>query len=137
MDEITLSNGRRVRVLPVPPFAVAAVESRFPLPEAEDHERFRQALEARAAAVRETGWLMALPEVTVPDGWQFPDALERVGIHAREGEVGQRLDYIEYDLLRSTDDVRAVLDIMHGPIAEAEVAQAVATFQPESEEARG
>lgn len=137
MDEITLSNGRRVRVLPVPPFAISAVESRFPLPETDDHERFRQALEARAAAVRETGWLMALPEVTVPSDWTFPDALERIGIHAREGEVGRRLDYIEYELLRSTDDVKAVLDIMHGPLGEQEVAQAVATFQSEGEEARG
>lgn len=137
MDELTLSNGQRVRVLPVPPCALAAIESRFPLPETQDMERFRAAMEARSTALRETGWLMALPEVVVPSEWAFPEALRRVGIEPRTGDDGRRLDYIEYELLRSAEDVRAVQDVMYGPLGEQEVEAAVATFQPEDSEERG
>jgi hypothetical protein len=80
---------------------------------------------------------MALPEVAVPNEWTFPEALRRVGIEPRTGDDGRRLDYIEYELLRSAQDVKAVQDVMYGPLGEQEVEAAVATFQPEDSEERG
>ncbi len=128
MQEITLSNGRVVRVCPVPPFALSAVEEKFPLPAEDDSALVTAVLARRERAVRDVAWLCALPDVAVPDDWRFPVALNYAGVEPRPGELGRKIDYIEYELLASTEDVTRVREAMWGVLSEADVAAAEATF---------
>ncbi|HOU13466.1 MAG TPA: hypothetical protein PKZ84_10135 [Anaerolineae bacterium] len=123
MSIVTLSNGRTVEVYPVPPFALTNVEARYPgvTPEA---------VTLRERMIRETAWLLALPDVSIPEGWQCPRALQHAGIEPRQGETGRILDYIEYGLLLTADDIRAVQVAMYGgALTEDEIGAAEATFR--------
>lgn len=125
MKEVTLSNGQTLAVESVPPFALGEVSRRIPAsaPEAE---------EARAALAREVAWLMALPTLSVPEEWKFPRGLIHAGIQPRDGENGRILDYIEYELLRTHQDIADVQSAMYGTaITEEEISAAEATFQPD------
>lgn len=123
MSVVTLSNGQTVEVYPVPPFALTNVEARYPggTPEA---------VALRERMIRETAWLLALPDVSIPEGWQCPRALQHAGIEPRQGTTGRILDYIEYGLLLTADDIRAVQAAMYGgALTEDEIGAAEATFR--------
>ncbi|MGC9395392.1 MAG: hypothetical protein ACP5J4_11110 [Anaerolineae bacterium] len=119
MEIVTLRGGQKITVYPVPPFALTNVET----------ANRDKAPEQRERLVRETAWLLALPEVTVPDDWCFPRALQHAGIEPRVGESGELLDYIEYGLLVTGDDVRAVQNAMYGALTEDEIGAAEAAFR--------
>lgn len=130
MKRVILSSGQPVDVHPVPPFFLTAVQNEYRVDADMAGDSSLAALETRAQAVREAAWLMALPSVIVPAGWKFPFALEYCGIEPREGDVGLWLDYVEYGLLATGDDVRAVQAAMYGApeVTEDEIRDAEATF---------
>jgi hypothetical protein len=136
MKTLTLQNGIALNVYPVPPFAMTAIEYAHPLPEddgsPEGHVAFQKALQARDKLGIETAWLMALPDVRVPEGWTFPAALRYAGVQPREGAEGLKLDYIEYELLRSSKDLQVVQAAMYESITESEVQAAESTFRPDA-----
>jgi hypothetical protein len=119
MQTVTLCSGETVVVYPVPPFALTNVEiaNRAKLPD------------ERECIVRETAWLLALPDVVAPEDWRFPRALQHAGIDPRSGDVGRLLDYIEYGLLVTSSDVRAVQNAMYGALTEDEIGAAEAAFR--------
>lgn len=120
MKTVELSSGVIVVVYPVPPFALTSVETLHCDKGHAERERL----------VRETAWLLALPNVTPPADWQFPRALEHAGIEPRAGAHGRLLDYIEYGLLATPADVRLVQHAMYGALAEGEIGAAEAAFRP-------
>jgi hypothetical protein len=129
---LTLSNGIVVEVQSVPPFALAEIERRFSSIEGLEGAELKQAQDARARLAREAAWLMALPDVTVPENWEFPRGLRYAGIQAREGEAGELLDYIEYGLLCTPQDIQDVQRVMYGAdLTEEDISTAEATFQPD------
>ncbi len=111
-------------VYPVPPFALTNVEAvnRDKTPAEREH------------LIRETAWLLALPTVTLPADWQFPAALQYAGINPRSGDVGRKLDYIEYALLATGEDVRIVQMAMYGALAEDEIGAAEDSFRRDRRE---
>ncbi len=125
---VELSHGP-VEVQPVPPFLYANIEAAHPIPAQLDPEAAAQALAARERLQRETAWLVALAAVTPPAGWRFPAALAYAGLQPREGEAGRKLDYIEYALLATAEDVQRVQAVMYGgALTEAEIGAAEAAF---------
>ncbi len=130
MTEVQLSSGQVIEVQAVPPFVFTAIEAAHPLPHGKvPHAEMQAALLAREQLQRETAWLIALPDVEVPEGWAFPRALGHAGIQPRAGEHGRLLDYIEYGLLATPEDVRAVQTAMYGgALTEEEIGAAEATF---------
>jgi hypothetical protein len=126
---ITLSNGQEVEVQPVPPLALSVIGERNPVPENLDAEQTQAAMSAQDRLVNEAAWLMALGHVEVPEDWQFPRGLTYAGIQPREGDAGRVLDYIEYGLLVTTDDLKKVQQAMYGDaLTESEVDAAEAIF---------
>ncbi len=123
MNLVTLSNGQTIEVYPVPPFALTNVEARYPATTPEG-------IALRERMIRETAWLLALPDVKVPADWQCPRALQHAGIEPRQGETGRMLDYIEYGLLLTADDIRAVQAAMYGgALTEEEIGAAEDSFR--------
>lgn len=126
--KITLSTGMVIDVRPVPPFALAEIERHYTFPVLEGTE-LAQAQAARERMTREAAWLMALPDVTVPDDWQFPRGLRYAGIQPREGDDGLLLDYIEFGVLIAPSDIQAVQAVMYSSdLTEEEIGAAEATF---------
>lgn len=120
--KVLLSNNCSVEVLPVPPFALAVVASRFPGDDAAT-------IATREQTQRETAWLIALPGLTVPDDWQFPDGLRYAGVEPRAGGAGRLLDYIEYGLLQTNNDILSVQTVMYAEtVTEDEIGAAEAVF---------
>jgi hypothetical protein len=132
MVKVTLSTGQEIEVLPVPPFALAAVKAAHPPPTNLEPAELAEALATQERLTREVSWLIALPDVEVPEDWEFPRGLRYAGIHPREGEEGRRLDYIEYRLLITHEDLVQVREVMYGAVlSEEEIAAAEATFRPD------
>jgi len=130
--DILLSNGQMLIVTPVPPFALAEINRRYPVPANLSATDAQAALAEREKLAREVAWLLALPVVDVPIDWTFPRGLVYAGIQPREGESGRLLDYIEYGLLVTPADIAAVQAVMYGAdVTEPEVTAAEATFQPD------
>ncbi len=130
---VKLTSGIVVKVLPVPPFALAEVERHFVFADRLEGEEAEAAQSARALMVREAAWLMALPDVEVPEDWVFPRGLRYAGVQPREGEEGRLLDYIEYGLLLTSGDVQAVQATMYeSSLTGEELGIAEATFQTDS-----
>lgn len=122
---VRFSNGEALHVYPVPPFVFTAIEAAHPLPDPPTPG----AMVDRECLLREAAWLMALPEVRVPEAWEFPRALTYAGLAPRVGDEGRLLDYIEYELLATAEDVRAVQLAMYGgALTEAEIGTAEAAF---------
>lgn len=117
---VTLSNGQTLTVQPVPPFVLTDAQHALSHLEKTENER----------ALRGVALLCALPEISVPDDWKFPRGLTYAGIAPRAGEDGRALDYIEYGLLTTGEDLSAVQAVMYGAdLTEPEVAAAEATFR--------
>jgi hypothetical protein len=126
---ITLSNGQEVEVQPVPPLALSVIGERNPVPENLDAEQTQAAMDARERLVNEAAWLIAFSGISVPVDWEFPRGLRYAGVEPREGDEGQLLDYIEYGLLVTTEDLKKVQEAMYGDaLTEAEVDAAEAIF---------
>lgn len=123
MVDVTLSNGMTVKVKTVPPFAMAAIEAALP---PMDEMAGRAATRARLS--REAAWLLALPDVEVPEDWNFPPGLSYAGVDPREGEEGRKLDYIEFALLAQAQDIENVQQVMYGELTEDEVSAAEDMF---------
>lgn len=119
------SQDEEVRVVPVPPYANAAVTAAIPLPEppiieidsaaghkepwpnTEDPTYKAELVKAQAARTRvssEFTILYALPDVKPPDDDQWLELLELYGVVPRKGPQGRKLDYIEFHLLASQSD---------------------------------
>lgn len=126
---VKLSTGIEVEVQPVPPLALTNVAALLPL-RGLDETTYNAVQAARKRSVQDTAWLLAFPGLRAPDSWQFPLALQHVGLQPREGDTGRLLDYIEYGLLLNNDDIQRVQAVMHdGALTEAEVEAAVETFR--------
>jgi hypothetical protein len=126
---VTFSNGRTEEVQPVPPLAISVIGAQHPIPENLDADETQAAMAARERLINEAAWLMALGHVEVPEDWQFPRGLTYAGIKPREGDEGRVLDYIEYGLLATTEDLEKVQVAMYGDaLTEAEVDAAAAIF---------
>lgn len=126
---VTLSTGQSVAVQPVPPFALAEIERRYTPAYATAATEDPAARASREKLAREVAWLMALPDVAVPDDWQFPRALRYAGVEPREGDEGRLLDYIEYGLLVTPGDIQAVQAVMYGSaLTEDDIGAAETTF---------
>jgi hypothetical protein len=144
--KVTFSNGEEHEVLRVPPYALRRVGADHPLPDLPEpdapdfEERVAEVnalYEARGRLLHETSLLMALPDVEVPEDWAFPRGLRHGGVEPRQGENGTWLDYVEYGLLRTQEDIEALQDAMHGkPLSREEVTAAEETFQPQDSEVR-
>ena len=139
MTKVTLHDGQALEVLPVPGAALSHIEDAHPLPEvgevadatAAERVAFRDAVNAQREAITAGAWLLALPQVQPPAEWRFQEELTYVGLKPRAGEVGRKLDYIEYELLRHVDDLKAVRAVMYGAdLSEGEVNATAATFPP-------
>jgi hypothetical protein len=132
MVKVTLSTGQEIEVLPVPPFALAAIDTAHPVPENLSPEEARTALATRERIASEAAWLLALPDIEVPESWEFPRGLRYAGLQPREGQEGRLLDYIEYALLATHEDAEQVQRVMYGAaLMEEEIAAAEATFRPD------
>ena len=127
---IALSNGEKVDVHPVPPFAMANIEASNSIPANLDGDALEAAIHSREMLMRDAAWLLALPDVVVPEGWEFPAPLRFAGVYPRENEMyGLKLDYIEYGLLLTPADVEAVQRVMFGAaLTEDEIGAAEETF---------
>lgn len=120
--KVLLSGDRSVDVYVVPPFALTAVAARFPGDDAAT-------IATREQTQRETAWLIAMPGLTVPDDWQFPDGLRYAGVEPRKGDRGRLLDYIEYGLLQTNNDILSVQAVMYAEtVTEDEIGAAEAVF---------
>lgn len=120
--KVLLSGDRSVDVYVVPPFALTAVAARFPGDDAAT-------VATREQMQRETAWLIAMPGLTVPDDWQFPDGLRYAGVEPRAGGAGRLLDYIEYGLLQTNNDILSVQTVMYAEtVTEDEIGAAEAVF---------
>lgn len=125
---VTLSDGQAVNVKSVPPFALAVVAAKFPVPDGEKKE-IAIALAEQERRQREVAWLIAFEGLAVPEEWQFPDGLRYVGIEPRAGEKGRLLDYIEFGLLQTSADVSKVQTVMYdSAVTEEEIEAAEAVF---------
>lgn len=142
MAQLTLSNGQTITVYPVPPFALMAVEARYPDPPPPDVEadtdsqawrdwyaRQQAIVEERDQARSDAALLIAFRDVEVPEGWRFPAYLTRAGLSERPGEDGRLLDYVRYVLLESGADIRAIKAVMYGRLTEQEVEASADTFR--------
>lgn len=89
--------------------------------------------ERRGHLVHEFSLLYAFEGLAVPEDWEPPRlALAHAGLSAREGEAGRLLDYVEFALLVTEEDVKQASRAMHGesaPLTEVEVA-AAEKFRP-------
>ena len=132
--QVRLSTGDIVTVAPVPQKVYDVIRMKHPdppVPVLEDDrtatgepmrfenredpgykEALRKVERARQMAWAEAMLLFGLPEVQVPDGWQPPaEELEYLTggqWSARQGDVGRKLDYIEWELLRVVADHQKV-----------------------------
>lgn len=136
-EELELANGMKVKVYPVPSFAVAAAVGTVTMPEpptttiktlageqpwpdtSPESEAFQLYLRAKQIAEAERNkkqfdleLLMGLPEVTPEDGNWF-EPLAYAGVPPREGKLGHKLDYIQYVLLANPVDLARVVDAIH------------------------
>ena len=132
MADVTLSTGQTVTVHPVPPFALTAVEARLPIDADAAAETVQQQMLDRERSLREAAFLIALEGITVPEDWQFPKGLLYADVQPRASEDGRLLDYIEYGLLQTPQDIERVQDVMYGSaVTTAEVEAAEAMFCPD------
>ena len=127
--QVTLSTGVTVTVAPVPQKVYDVIRMKYPDPpvpilesdktatgEAMRYENredpdyllaLKEAERARQMAWAEAMFLFGLPDVEAPDDWQPPVA--KLAYFApewkpREGAEGRKLDYIEWELLRTLGD---------------------------------
>lgn len=138
-EELELTNGTKVKVSPVPSFAIAAAvgtvtmpepptikiqtaaghEEPWPdtSPESEAYQVYLRAKEIAEAArnkkQNELTLLMGLPEVTPAEGEDWFEPLAYVGIEPRAGKLGRKLDYIQYVLLANPLDLTRVFDAIN------------------------
>ena len=118
-----------VNVHPVPPFALASIGARLSVDTDADPATIQEQMADRETVLQEAAFLIAL-EVTVPEDWQFPKGLQHAGIQPRVDEDGRLLDYIEYGLLQTPQDIEQVQTVMYGStLTEAEVEAAEAMFR--------
>lgn len=120
MTRVTFSAGSTHEVRSVPPLAMR-----------ELYRRHHDEQETLERLLREVPLLIGLQGLPVPKDWQFPQALGYAGIAPREGQEGRLLDYIEYHLLATKEDLDALNQALFGEISEAEIADAEATFCPD------
>ena len=160
---ITLTDGTEVVIAAVPPQVYDDVMAAFPDPQPpvretetasgetlpwydENDPAYRAAQEEterrRAAALQDQILLWGLPEVNIPDddAWLVPIAMSKrmlLGEHWQPpgDEVGRRLLYIKYILLKNTADALAVRQAINdvSGIPEARTKQIEASFRREVE----
>lgn len=132
--EVTLSSGAVVKVVPVPQKVYDLIRMRYPDPsvpigkdsrtatgevmqfETPDDPDYLRELTA-AERSRQLAWaeamlLFGLPDVEIPDGWEPPgDDIQYIDPDwtPREGARGRKLDYIEWELLRTAGDHQKVV----------------------------
>lgn len=133
--EITLSSGETVTVYPVPQKVYDLLVVKYPYPpipiieisgedtatgepmrmaKSSDPDYNRQCAEIDQRRMEEWGevqFLWALRDVEVPDGWKPPLASIQYILpdwEPRQGEMGRKLDYIEWGLLQNPGDVTRV-----------------------------
>jgi len=73
-------------------------------------------------------WHWRTGETDAPADWQFPDMFKAYGL---EPSASRRADYVRYELLKTNEDVSAVLDDALGnpaPITDGEVDAALSGF---------
>jgi len=126
---VGLSCGEKITVYPVPPFVFSNIEATHPLPQGVDSAELARAAVLRDQLIQDTAFLLALKDISVPADWKFPEVLQYANLHPREGEAGRKLDYIEYELLLTPEDVTQVTAAMYGgALTEAEIGAAEAVF---------
>jgi len=156
---ITLTDGTKVAIAAVPPQVYDDVMAAFPDPQPpvretetaageklrwyDDKDPAYQAAEEeterrRAAALQDQILLWGLPDVEVPDNdaWLAPIAMSKRALLGEPwqppgDEIGRRLLYIKYVLLRSAADalrVRQAINELSG-VSEERVAQIKESFQ--------
>jgi len=115
--EITFSNDETHRVRAVPPAAIRVVFRAY----ADDPEMQR-------AMANDFPLLYAFDELSVPEGWQLPEAFSYAGVQPRDGKSGRKLDYIEYVLLATESDNTQIQRAMFGDVTEEDIQAAAETF---------
>jgi len=159
--QITLSTGITVTVAPVPQKVYDVIRMRHPDPpvpvleskatatgeamkyenrkDPDYQEALRDAKQARQRAWAEAMFLFGLPEVVVPDEWEGPPVTELAYLapdwKQREGDQGRKLDYIEWELLRTPGDHGKVVDAINelADVPEEAVDAIEATFRGDVE----
>jgi len=113
---------------------------RYENPRDADYQlALRDAKQARQRAWAEAMFLFGLPEVVVPDEWAGPPAAELAYLapdwKPREGDQGRKLDYIEWELLRTPGDHAKVVDAINdlADVPEEAVDAVEATFRGDVE----
>lgn len=153
--DVTLSSGQTVTVYSVPLYALNAAENTVEMPapptmkikvmdaeqdypdQREDSPAYQDYLQKRRIARRkqidksnELCLLMALKDVIPPQDFSWFAPLEYNGVKRREGTLGAKLDYIQYELLSSQKDLNLVIDTVTeiSFVKEADVQAAQASF---------
>jgi len=137
--QVTLSTGITVTVAPVPQKIYDVIRMRHPDPpvpvlesdatatgepmryenrkDPDYQQALRDAEQARRKAWAEAMLLFGLPEVAAPDEWEGPPVAELSYLapewKPREGDQGRKLDWIEWELLRTPGDHGKVVDAIN------------------------
>ena len=136
--KITLANGQEVRVRALPPLLLLRALEQVTLPKPpvieipselpgagvthfenrEDPEYLKQLREANLARVNisnELGWLYGLPDIVPPSDASWKEEIEFAmpSITWREGKRGYHLDYIEYMVFSSNEDMKKITDALN------------------------
>jgi hypothetical protein len=97
--------------------------------DAEAMARYQRAMDEREERIGFSIYLLAMPDLEPPVGWQIPRGLLYSGVRPREGEFGLLIDYIEHGLIASGGDIDAIMAVAYGhSISEGEVEAVEATF---------
>ena len=136
--QVTLSTGVTVTVAPVPQKVYDVIRMKHPDPpvpilgsdktatgevlkyenrkDPDWQQAMRDAEQARRIAWAEAMFLFGLPDVEAPDNWAPPVAeLAYIAPEwkPREGDQGRKLDWIEWELLRTPGDHTLVIDAIN------------------------
>ncbi len=154
-EVVKLRDGTELKVRPLPSqFLIEKVAGRYPLPRPprqeiksgipgvpptwverhDDPDYLAErdvAIRKRVEATQQTQWLYCIDVPTPPKGWKKEFDGFLAADEWRTGPDAERLDYLEYVLLRSVADLQAVMKVINSnlePIEEAEVKAAEDTF---------
>jgi hypothetical protein len=71
----------------------------------------------------------------VPNGWSIPERFTAMGIQPSESDLGHRGDFIKYELIKTTDDLLKVNQVVFStkPVTESEVEASADLFRGDEE----
>jgi hypothetical protein len=97
-----------------------------------------QALDDLMMLQKETAWLAFFEgHLEVPQDWDIPLAMKRVGVNAETEPLERLLQYVRFEVIRSVKDESDLAAAMRNEITEEDLRAGAEMFQSDNERAEG